>query len=74
MCNAAWGTVDKSSSLQAPDKGILEVGGGVDGLLVWGSVQWGAAVAYRLTPTSAAYHLPATEDNFVFLLTAKLGI
>jgi hypothetical protein len=74
MCNAAWGTVDKSSSLQVPDKGILEVGGGVDGLLVWGSVQWGAAVAYRLTPTSAAYHLPATEDNFVFLLTAKLGI
>lgn len=74
LCNAAWGELRGHSSPQAPDKGILEVGGGVDGLLKWGLVDWGGAVVYRLTQKSAAYHFTKTEDNLMFLLTAKLDM
>lgn len=71
LANVAWG---KSNGAWSPDKGIAEVGAGVDGIMVWGAVRWGGAVVYRLTPSSAAYHLTETKDNLTFLLTAKLDI
>lgn len=83
--NAAWGKMAESqnnniswinfaSPFQSPDRGIAEVGVGIDGLLVWGLVYWGIGAAYRLTPESASYHLSDTKDNLTFLLTAHIDI
>lgn len=74
LCNAAWGKMGDYTGAEVPDKGIAEVGGGVDGLLVWGAVKWGGAVVYRLTPESADYHFSDPKDNLVFLLTAQLKL
>lgn len=74
LCNAAWGKLRDSVESHVPDKGIAEVGAGVDGLLVWGAVKWGGAVVYRLTPSSAAYHYSDTKDNLLFLFTAQLDM
>lgn len=74
LCNAAWGKMGDNEGYSVPDKGIAEVGAGIDGILVWGAVQWGGAVVYRLTPESAAYHRPDTKDNLALLLTARLNL
>ena len=74
LCNAAWGKMGDYTGAEVPDKGILEVGGGVDGLIVWGAVRWGGAVVYRLTPSDADYHFSDPEDNYTFLLTAVLDL
>ena len=58
----------------APDKGLMEVGAGVDGLIVWGAVEWGGIVAYRLAPSSAPYHYSAVKDNLALMLTAHLNL
>ncbi len=72
---AAWGHLSaKATGLTAPDKGLFEAGAGIDGLLVWGAVEWGAAVAYRLTPSSVSYHYADIEDNLVWMLTARLNL
>ena len=67
LCNGAWGN-------PAPEKGIGEVGAGIDGLLVWGLVDWGLGVVYRLTPTSAVYHLTEPKNNFALFFTATLEL
>ena len=74
LCDAAWGILPENSPLTAPDKGIAEVGAGIDGLLVWGAVKWGGAVVYRLTPESAVYHFSDPKDNLTILLTAQLNL
>ena len=74
LCNAAWGMMGDYTGPNVPDKGIAEVGAGVDGLVVWSAIRWGGAVIYRLTPASAAYHLPERSDNLVFVFTAKLDL
>lgn len=74
LCDAAWGKMGDYEGAYVPDKGIAEVGAGVDGLLVWGAVKWGGAVVYRLTPESAAYHFSDPKDNLTFLFTAQLNL
>lgn len=75
LCNAAWGTSFSDNDIYpAPTEGIAEVGAGIDGILVWGLVEWGGAVVYRLTPTSADYHFTEPKDNLVILLTATLNM
>lgn len=73
LCNAAWGQTS-DSHYQAPDKGIAEVGAGIDGLVVWGQISWGLGVAYRLTPESGAYHFTDRKDNMTLLLSAYLNL
>ena len=80
--NAAWGWLWgqdsdgrlawESLDLQAPHLGIGEAMVGVDGLVRWGAVDWGLAVAYRLTPPQAPYHFTQTKDNLALLVTAAL--
>ena len=80
--NAAWGhlwgqdgdgrRMWQGLDLQAPYMGIVESAVGIDGLVRWGAVDWGLAVAYRLTPTQAAYALDRTQDNLALLFTASL--
>ena len=72
-----WGQQDdgrlwNSLELQAPHLGIGEAIAGVDGLFRWGLVDWGVAVAYRLTPPQAPYHFTQTQDNLALLVTAAL--
>lgn len=74
LANAAWGNTWEKNDYIAPDHGIAEVGAGIDGILVWGQVFWGAAVVYRLTPASAAYHFSDPKDNLSFLFTAYLNL
>ena len=61
-----------TSSLQAPYKGLFEASLGVIGIIRWGAVDWGAAVAYRITPSSALYHHNSVTENLSFLITATL--
>jgi hypothetical protein len=58
----------------APDKGIAEVGAGIDGVLIWGAIKWGCAAVYRLTPTSADYHYTDTRNNLALLFTARIDL
>ena len=74
LCNGAWGTTWNSTSYPAPERGIGEVGAGIDGLVVWGAVYWGVGIAYRLTPASATYHFSDTKDNLTFFFTAYLDL
>lgn len=74
LCNAAWGKGFKYAYPIAPDKGIAEVGVGIDGILIWGSIKWGCAAAYRLTPASAEYHYTDTRDNLALLFTARIDL
>lgn len=74
LCNGAWGATWDNVPYPAPDRGIAEVGAGIDGLVVWGAVYWGVGVAYRLTPSSAPYHLTETHDNLTLLFTAYLDL
>lgn len=67
LCNGAWGD-------PAPEKGIAEVGVGIDGLLRLGEVYWGLGVVYRLTPASAPYHFTDRRDNMVILFSAYLDL
>ncbi len=73
LCNGAWGlTFD--DSYHSPTKGIAEVGAGIDGLLVWGMVDWGIGVVYRLTPASADYNFTDPKNNFALFFTATLEL
>lgn len=73
VLDAAWGKMDKYPSI-GPEKGIAEVGAGIDGILRWGQVDWGLAVAYRLTPEDASYHFVNRRDNLTLVLTAALAL
>ena len=73
LCNGAWGTSFDDFYL-APEKGFGEVGAGIDGLLVWGMVDWGIGVVYRLTPASADYHFTDPKNNFALFFTATLEL
>lgn len=73
LLDAAWGEMEKFPNA-SPDKGIAEVGAGIDGIMRWGQVDWGLAVAYRLTPEDAYYHLPESRDNITIVLTASLAM
>ena len=80
--NALWGMLwgqDENgqrpwltSSLQSPNRGILEVSIGMDGIIHYGVVDWGVAVAYRITSPTAAYHNTNARHNIAILITAKL--
>lgn len=76
--NGAWGTLwgcDREGvldyeglTLRAPIRGVAEAVVGADGLIRFGVVDWGAAVACRLTPVDdESNRLPIS-----LLLTAKL--
>ena len=80
---ALWGTMWGQDSnglknveefvLQSPYKGLLEPILGVDGIIRWGMVDCGVAVTYRLTPSSATYHIQNRQDNFMLLISFKLA-
>ena len=82
--NTAWGHLWGQNAsgerrwqgldLQAPNMGIVEPVAGIDGLLRWGAVDWGVAVAYRLEPPTAPYRLETMKDNLALLFTASLII
>ena len=82
--NLAWGhswhqdsygqCLWQSMFIQTPYLGILEPSLGLDGIIRWGAVDWGAAFAYRIVPQSAPYHLESARENITFLITAKLNI
>lgn len=74
LCNAAWGYLWEQTNYIAPDRGIAEVGAGIDGLLVWGEIHWGFGVVYRLTPEAAPYHFSDPKDNLTYLFTAYLDL
>ena len=60
--------------LQSPYQGIFEGAAGVNALVKWGLVDWGIAAAYRLTPSSAAYHRQGAAANFTYMITATLSL
>lgn len=80
--NAAWGHLYgqdpeggmtwEGLDLQAPLYGIAEPMAGVEGLLRWGAVDWGAAVAWRMVPPGAPYRFTETQDNLTLMVTARL--
>lgn len=80
--DAAWGYLWGQSpegqmtwegmEMQSPLYGIAEAVAGVEGLVRWGVVDWGVAVAYRIVPTNAPYHYASPRDNLALLITAKL--
>ena len=80
--NAAWGllrgmdadgvAIHDGLMLQAPYLGIVEPFVGIDGLLRWGVVDWGLAVAYRIVPYGASYHHSAVNKNLSLMVTARL--
>lgn len=87
--NAAWGALwDQDSEgislwhyspydalpMQAPLYGIFEPVAGIEGLIRWGVVDWGMAIAYRLAPDKAPYRLTHSGGNFEIMLTASLAI
>lgn len=62
------------SYLQAPHRGILEPTLGLNGIIRFGVVDWGAAISYRLTPSDAPYSYTDPYDNLMLIVTAKLLI
>ena len=84
MFNAAWGMlwdededglkIHDELNLMSPTMGIAEAGAGISGLLRFGMVDWGGLVVYRLTPSSAFYHLPDSKDNLAWLITATMHL
>lgn len=66
--------LDAAVGHPAPNQGLAEPVVGVDGLLLWGVMRLGVALAYRLTPASAPYHLTESNDNLAVLMTAQLNI
>lgn len=71
LFDAAWGDMWDIQNI-GPDKGIAEVGAGIDGIIRWGRVDWGLALAYRLTPSDAYYHFADSKDNLTIVFTAAL--
>lgn len=79
--HAAWGWLwgqntdgqltREGLNMQAPHHGIMEAIAGIDGLVRWGTVDWGLAAGYRLTPAGVPYHTE-TSDNLALLITAAL--
>ena len=59
--------------LQSPYEGLLEPVVGVDGIVRWGAVDLGAAIAYRIAPHSAPYHRNSVTQNLVLLISATLA-
>ena len=80
--NAAWGHLwhqdplgrltHEGLELQAPLQGLVEPVVGVEGIIRWGVVDWGMAVAYRLVPPAAPYRLETSQANLALLITASL--
>lgn len=77
----AWGHLWRQDSdghcrqgfdLQAPHRGVGEAVAGINGMVRWGLVDWGLAVAYRLTPHDAIYHFAQRADNIALLITASI--
>lgn len=67
-----YAQTENLGSLQAPTQGLAEGAAGIDGIVRWGAVDWGLAIAYRLTPASAPYHLDDPAENLRLLFTANL--
>lgn len=72
--DVAWGNTWEDQMYITPDKGIAEVGAGIDGLLRSGQIDWGLGVVYRLTPPSADYHFANSRDNYTILVSAILHL
>lgn len=78
--NLLWGQEAASAgeqivdgiTVQAPYMGLVEPATGFDGLLRWGLLDMGMAVAYQLTPPQAPYRLENPRDGIAFAIVAKL--
>ena len=80
--NAAWGqlldagntgrTVCDGMPLQAPYMGIFEPATGFYGLLHWGILDVGVAVAYQMVPLQAPYLSIDPSECFAFMAVAEL--
>ena len=80
---AAWGLLWRQNGdgrcrqgidMQAPNRGLGEAVAGINGLMRWGLVDLGVALAYRITPPSAYYHFSQKKDNTTLLITAAIAI
>ena len=80
--NAMWGQLfgqdidgklhHDGLDLQAPHLGLLEPAAGFDGLVHWGLIDLGFAVAYQICPFDAPYMNETLTDNFAFTFVATL--
>ncbi|MBR1550142.1 MAG: hypothetical protein IJ634_05830 [Bacteroidales bacterium] len=73
LLDAAWGDMWDFQNI-GPDRGIAEAGVGIDGIVRWGYIDWGLALAYRLTPENAYYHLPEPSNNVTLIFTAAIAM
>lgn len=81
--SALWGTMwgqDASGIktmeefvLQSPYAGLLEPILGVDGIIRWGVADLGLAIAYRITPKTAAYHHTQATENMILMISITLA-
>lgn len=74
-----WGVVARGRRVwegmpvAAPDRGLLEAAAGFEGLLRWGVMVLGAAVAYQYAPPQAAYRNTDPRLNFAVMAVATLA-
>lgn len=82
--NALWGNMFGQDQygqmehdglwLQAPCEGLLEPAIGIDGILRWGVIDFGAAIAYQICPKNAIYCYSNPNDNWAFTIIGNLNI
>lgn len=82
--NAMWGSMfgqDEQGrlyhdglGLKTPYQGLLEPAIGIDGILRWGVMDFGVAVAYQVCPAHAAYRNADPENNWAFAVVGNLNI
>ncbi|MBR1644664.1 MAG: hypothetical protein IJ684_04795 [Bacteroidales bacterium] len=61
-------------TLSAPDRGLVEPAIGVERLLRIGMLELGAAVAYRIEPSQAHYHITQPSQRWAFMVAATLSL
>lgn len=74
ILDAAWGDTWDNQMFVTPDKGIAEVGAGIDGVLSFGQTDLGIGVVYRLTPAEAYYTFADKKDNLSVLFSIVINM
>lgn len=74
ILDAAWGKTWNNQMFISPDKGIAEVGAGIDGILALSQMDLGIGVVYRLTPASSVYHFTNDKDNLSILFSIVINM
>lgn len=83
QANTCWGmlwdgsrlsdaTYSDGLTLYAPDKGLMELSGGVTNLLCFNGIYIGFAAAYQIAPSMAGYYRANPADRIAYLSSATL--